>query len=211
MATRLQIRLFKGMGKDRFRRASEEVIRSRGGEIHWDQEPADWQERLRTSHRDEVHAVFSPRWVGGDFLLWKKVGETLNCPWMEVRLQESTLWDYTLYRGPDTLDCFSTFPEYWENDPDFLEKWKGKPSVLAEVWEIPLEQIRDYVRHWGCRYLDDESFGTVLRGKAYPTDRHEYSDPWQISDFVEALGAHYPSDDSPHTSSHRLVRPPSND
>jgi hypothetical protein len=114
-----------------------------------------------------------------------------------VRIQEGSLWDYSLYDGASHIDNFSTLAEYWDDNPEWIATQRGNPTLLARVWRIDQATVENYLKPWGFE-LDGDSFRTSLRGKAYPTDRHEYGDIWQMTDFLRALGAHDPNFDQTH-------------
>ena len=53
----------------------------------------------------------------------------------------------------ECVDTFSTLPQYWdypeEPDEKHLREWAGKPKLLAELWQVPLERIERYFVNWG--------------------------------------------------------------
>jgi hypothetical protein len=112
MAERLTIRLFKGCSELEFDRAVEDAVLTHGGEVEWNKEPETNDEDFRTSHNVQVHGFYIP-FNGADYILCQKIGEALIVPWIELRIQEGSLWDYSLYFGKTHLDNFSTWPEYW--------------------------------------------------------------------------------------------------
>lgn len=76
-------------------------------------------------------------------------------------------------------------------DQQWLDSRRGKPDILAKVWNIPQSGIENYLKAWGWRVPEDDVgvFDTLLRGRAYPEDVYEYGDIWQMYDFLRALGA----------------------
>ena len=97
------------------------------------------------------------------------------------------------------VDNFSTLPEYWGGDLEWMATQRGKPELLARCWQIEQSKIENYLKPWGFELDEDEGvINTTLRGKAYPTDQYEYGDIWQMADFLRALGAHDPNFDEPH-------------
>ncbi len=98
MSERNTLRLFKGPNEQQFRQAVENVVTNHGGHLWWHERPLQRDEDVCTSHNGRVHAVALPYLSGGvDFLLCAKIGRVLSVPWIEVRIQEGTLWDYSLY------------------------------------------------------------------------------------------------------------------
>jgi hypothetical protein len=210
MAERLTLRVFKGPAKDAFRNAFEGVVTQHAGSVAWEDTSVEESGGFRASHNRDVHAVHLPyEESGADYLLCVKIGERLSIPWLELRVQEGSLWDYSLYSGSTHLDNFSTLPEYWGEDEEWNATQQGNSRLLAEAWRLDQSRIERYVRYWG--YVEDEDeggFNTLLRGKAYRQDEHEYGDIWQMLDFLRALGAVDPMTPGREDFYHRMVRPP---
>ncbi len=163
-----------------------------------------------------------------------EIAKTLNSVWMELRIQESALWDYSLYRGATHLHCFSTLPAYWDNDPETIESQRGNLGELCDAWQCDKERVKNYLRQWKtvwpwysyafawikafysppslitahhwyeCMFLTS-SFRP--KGKAYPADNCEYGDYWQMFDFLRALDAPNPLDLDKDGKQHRLILP----
>lgn len=205
MGLRLTLRVFKGPDKEEFQRVFATEVERHGGRVSWDRKHTQHEVDLRTTHQADVHTVFMPYLSGADYLLCRLVGAALQSPWVEARIQEGTLWDYSLYEGADNVDNFSTLPEYWEQDP---AEYRGNPRLLAQIWNAPLERIERYLRHWGMQPIDDCTFQTVLQGKAYDSDESGYGESHQMFDFLATLGA---VDPMAHGSLHSIIVPPIED
>lgn len=206
MGERLRLRCFKGPSEEHFRAAFAAQIERYGGEVHWNLAKTDPYEHLWTTHAANIHTVFLPYLSGADYLICRLVGAALGVPWIETRIQEGALWDYSLYEGANDVDEFSTLPEYWEDDEQAAEKKDlGNPDLLARLWNVPKERVERYVRHWGMEPLDDGVFDTKLKGKAYDSDKHGYGSIYQMFDFLSALGA---VDPMAHGILHRIIVPP---
>jgi hypothetical protein len=107
------LRLYKGTDAAGLRNAMVGAATSLGGRVHWDQFGLDAKSALRLAHRGDVHTVYVPYQSNGlDFIFCKEVGRRLNLPWLELRIQEGSIWDYALYRGDALLDKFSVCPQY---------------------------------------------------------------------------------------------------
>lgn len=196
MGERNSVYVFKGPTLSEFRDALAFVVEQLGGRLEWDARPAPMRALLTTSHNADIHAAYIHR-KGYEVALG--VGTRLACPWINVRIQEGSLWDYSLYETDRHIDNFSTLPEYWDDDLAWQATQRGNPELLASCWQIDKSGIENYLRPWGFKVDEDKGiFNTLLRGKAYPTDRHEYGDIWQMTDFLRALGAHDPNWDQPH-------------
>jgi hypothetical protein len=190
MGERLTIRIFKGVTTQEFRAAAEEVATKYGGAVNWNSKPQHPDRDFRTSHNEKVHAAYLPYLSGADYLFCQKIAAALSVPWIDLRIQEGSLWDYSLYRGAQHLDNFSTLPEYWGYDEQWIATQRGNPQLLADTWGIQVERIEKYLLPWGFEVDEDEGvFSTLRRGKAYPADKNEYGDIWQMFDFLRAVGA----------------------
>ena len=140
--------------------------------------------------------------------------------WMELRIQEGSLWDYSLYRGDAHLHNFSTWPTYWDTDRQFVESQRGNVDQLVQSWGCEKQRVANYLRqwkekfhwysyplgwikwlysppivmstgHWYFRLFNPIEL--LPHGKAYDSDEHEYGDIWQVLDFLRALGATDPT------------------
>ena len=207
MAERLTLRVLKGCSEGEFRAGVEETVAHHGGHVFWNAAPQDADEDFRTSHNGVVHALYLPYLDGTDYSICLDVGRLLSVSWIEVRIQEGTLWDYSLYTGDKHLHNFSVLPEYWEEDEEWIAGQRGDPRILAETWGIDRSRIENYLRPWRFRLLEDEDMEIVSGGKAYDSDLHEYGDFWQMHDFIRALGAHDPTDIRQLGRQHRLKAP----
>jgi hypothetical protein len=208
MSDRRTIRVFKGVDAKTFCAAVERIAVDYGGAIAWNVTPAHHDSDFRTSHNHDVHTVYMPYLSGADYLFCEAVGTRLSVPWLELRVQESSHWDYSLYRGSENLDNFSTLPEYWDDDQARVASQRGNPPLLAAAWGVALPKIDNYLKQWGYVLNDDDGlYDTILCGKAYPNDEFEYGDFWQIYDFLRALGGLDPCDTDVTGSQHCLKCP----
>lgn len=197
MGARLTLRIYKGCDQAAFRLLAERAVLAVGGEgIVWGERGSEPDQDLRVVHAGEVHTLYVP-YQGSDYVFCKKLGELGRLPWIEVRIQEGSHWDYALFSGPDLVDQFSVDPDYFCEKGDQAHL-AGDATKLAEHWGLPVAQISRYLRPWGRREIDEDVFNYVLSGKAYPEDRAPYGDYEQFFDFVRALGGRYPEQEE-HT------------
>jgi len=124
---------------------------------------------------------------------YSSLGKLLDCPWLFMMLQESSFWEYLLYRNDNVLDQFSTCPEQWGRPDQENEKWEGSASFLAREWGIDETQVERYLVNWDLGpvwvdILQSEQMGYRRRGKAYESDRWPYGCVDQAFDFVRTLG-----------------------
>jgi hypothetical protein len=199
MSLRYTCHLFRTSDAPAFRCAIEDAARSLGGHIEWG-EVGDGDECLRLGSMPTVQTLYLP-YGACDWRLFETISVTLDIPFMELRIQEESLWDYSLHRGAECLDTFSTLPQYWDypDEPDakYMQQWAGRPRLLAELWHVPLERIERYFVNWGMQADPDDSgvFNYLLGGKAYPSDQHPYGECRQMFDFLAALGGAIPEED----------------
>jgi hypothetical protein len=205
MAERNRWRVFKGHNAAAFEQGIEQVLRAHGGAVFWGEEPRSSEDWLALSHDGDVHTIAIPYVYGADSLFCAALGKQLNVPWIELRIQEGALWDYSLFAAEAHLHTFSTCPEYWDDDEAWQATQRGSVSELAGIWQIPAERIDRYIRPWGVvRNEDGDIVDFALKGKAYPTDESGYRSIWQSLDFLKAIGG---SDPLAHGASHRALFP----
>lgn len=138
--------------------------------------------------RNDVVVAADMEHQDGDLYFFEALAMELGGPWIEARIQEGSHWDYSLRYGSLHLDNFSTLPEYWDDDPLLILAAKGRPELLAEAWQIPIEAINKYLVHWGMEENEEnETYDTKLTGKAYADDKAEYGDYEQMFDFLKKL------------------------
>lgn len=188
MGERASYTLFKGVSEAAFHGALSKVAEKHAG--HFELEPTkDWDSSCSIASWGGVHGLIVSHRCP-PMVLSHIAGALGQRAWLQVRIQEGSLWDMTLYNGSMYIDNFSTLPEYWGDDDPLTVEWKkGRPALLALAWDVPIERIERYYRQWGMRIVDDDTFETILRGKAYETDQSEYGSIWQAHDFMRALGA----------------------
>lgn len=203
MGERNSVYVFKGPTLDEFRDTMATVVSRLDGRLDWDARPTPIGANLLTSHNVNVHSAYINC---KGYEVATGIGAELRIPWINVRIQEGALWDYSLYEAGSHLDNFSTLPEYWGEDSEWIGTQRGNPELLARIWRIAQSTVENYLKPWGFELDENEGvFNTLLRGKAYQTDRHEYGDIWQMTDFLRALGAHDPNFDQPHCIPRRLT------
>jgi hypothetical protein len=114
-----------------------------------------------------------------------------GAPYLEARIQEGSHWDYSLCRGMECLDQFSTHPSYWDGEDDPLTRLHqmGRPEMLSLVFGVPTECFEGYLKHWYSDWDEEtEEYRVKREGKAYPEDRSAYGDYEQLWDFLRSLG-----------------------
>ncbi len=211
MGERLTLYVYKEVDEDQFKSVFERVLRSKGGKIFWNERKETLGTDCRMAHNGQVHSVYS-QYQDGEWLFYGELGKTLNLPWVKLDIHEGSLWQAMFYRADKAVDCFSTVPEYWEGEDttqDYLDQWKGKPEAVSALWGIPVETINRYMVNWGYHVIDDGMFDYLVnkQERAYPEDKHNYADIWQMMDFLRALGGFNPTDLKDHGIPHRIELP----
>src|SRR4051794_39085752 len=117
MGMRHTLRIYKGSTLEMFRGAMEETAKAVGGVLVWGRNDENY---MRLGSMDDVHTVYISFRSGAEYAFCYELGKRLGVPWMELRIQEGSHWDYALYDGGVCVDNFSTFPQYWEDmeNPD---------------------------------------------------------------------------------------------
>lgn len=204
MGERIELKVFRELSEQRFRETATSIASKVGGSIRWDTEPQTPKASFRTAVANSVLSVFLPYLGGVEHLFCAEIGKMLDLVWMELRIQEGSLWDYSLFRGDKHLHSFSTWPEYWDSDPEFIESQRGDLEQLTECWSCDRRRVEKYLVQ--SRDLFDP-YETLPQGHAYPTDGSKYGDIWQMLDFLRALGGADPLHSNPEAKQHSIALP----
>ena len=191
MGLRHTIRAFRFTDLETFKEALGDAAQKSGGSFQEDHPPKQANETVWVAEgATSISIVYKGRDNIANFirdLSWALGG----APYLEARIQEGSHWDYSLARGMENLDEFSTFPQYWdgEEDPITLLLKKGRPDMLSLVFGIPEERFINYLKHWFSEWDEEkEEYRVKLDGKAYPEDRSSYGEYDQLWDFLGSLG-----------------------
>ena len=207
MGLRHTVQAYRCTDISEFKRAVRETAKKHGGTFST-KKPKDYQNSLRVGVGPNAIAIVYPRPIYG-FI--RDLSFALQgAPYMEARIQEGSHWDYSLSRGMQHLDQFSTFPQYWEGEEDEIESLynQGWPEMVSLVFGVPIERFDRYLRHWYSDWDEQaDDYKTKLEGKAYPEDRSPYRDYEQMWDFLRSLGIHDPCANAPETFEWSLELP----
>jgi hypothetical protein len=154
---------------------------------HYESRQVEW--RIDVAASDTIAVVSQPLYSSGVPALLELCAAAFGCPRLVLDLREGDHWDYKLFVGAEHLHSFSTFPQYWDDDPASAKGLRGDAAELASVWGVPKETVAPYVRNWGEKRDGSLSRRVVLKGKARPGDQFPYGDMYQFLDFQRALGA----------------------
>lgn len=162
MGCRHTVHAYRCTDIDAFKDALQRTAEKHQGSFSAERTPQSNSTTLRVGFGPTGIAVCYPRPVFG---FMRDVSIALGAvPFMEARIQEGTLWDYSLLRGMQNLDRFSTFPQYWEDEEDPIDILanKGNPAMVSLVFGVPVEKFDRYLRHW---YSDWDEESEVYRSK----------------------------------------------
>jgi hypothetical protein len=207
MGERIKLGVFRGLSEQRFRETATSIASKGGGSIQWDTEPSLPKAGMRTSATDKVLSVDLPYLGGVEFLFFVAIAKALDVVWMSLRIQEGSLWDYSLFHADRHLHSFSTWPEYWDDDPEFIESQRGNVEQLSGCWGCDRHRVERYLVRWTDLFDPCE---TLPQNHAYPTDAYKYGDIWQMLDFLRALGGADPLYSGPGAKQHALTLPEAN-
>ena len=128
------------------------------------------------------------------FLEWDEVSRylssQLNVPVFSFHIHDEDLWMFVLFDRGEQVTQFNPLPEYWDDSVSDEDRalWSGDAaSVASRIPGVKPHAISPYLRHWD---LDDEN-----PGKAFPDDRFNFHDCWQMCDFLKRVGLTYPLND----------------
>ena len=96
--------------------------------------------------------------------------------------------DLRIYKGVEHQVGHTVNP--WAHDDEYNQKHVDyRIARVCELWADKGDRIRRYLLPWRepVKKLGRTKF-VPRKGKAYPTDQHNYGDADQIHDFVAAFG-----------------------
>lgn len=92
---------------------------------------------------------------------------------------------FLLFASGKEVTKFNPIPDAWE-ELSASERTKWLPSadqIAIHTPLVPAARIAPYLREWSLEGLE---------GKANPHDKFEYTNCWQVIDFMRELGFVYP-------------------
>jgi len=186
MATRTRYSIIKGIPRDRAKLVINQAVQAMPGPVP---RHSKWSDATYVVKPKQFSALLC-----GDALVladdaWPlahQLASELNAPHLELRVQESDHWDFTLYRGKQLVADFSTRVGYFEDDPSKPRPWKqGDATSVSATWGVPLDHLAPYLIDW-----DSQTVPQLAR----PCDRFRTSDWRQGFDFMLAIGVENPYD-----------------
>ncbi len=114
----------------------------------------------------------------------ESLSASLNSPCILLDIYDGDFWMYELYSEGKVADRHNPIPDYWKKLPrEEKSSWLGNPAKFAELWPgADCDSISKYMVFHENVNVD---------AKAFPEDKREYCDPWQMLDFMRRLGLEY--------------------
>lgn len=194
MGLRHTVQAFRTTDLEAFKLALQETAIKHKGKFSTERTSDDLRTQIRVALGPKAIAVVHPRPISSFF---RDVSCSLGgVPYMEARIQEGSHWDYSLHRGFELLDSFSTYPQYFRgaDDPITLLARRGNPEMLSLIFDVPIPAFERYLKYWYSDWnKESEEYRLKLQGKAYPGDRCEYGNYEQLWDFLKSIGIHDPA------------------
>ena len=186
MSVRTRYSIIKGVDQEIAMTAVADATKLFPGDRPRGSKWSDWTHVVRPKSFDAL--------VSGDALVitddaWQiaeEIARIADAAHLELRVQESDHWDFSLYRHNMLIADFSTRVSYFTDDPTSPQPWKmGSAEAFADAWEIPKNKVLPYLVDWNSL----SSARICREGDSYPT-----GDWRQVFDFMAALGICQPND-----------------
>jgi len=184
MSVRTRYSVIKGVNQEIAKKAIADATKLFPGDSPGQSKWSDWTHVVRPKSfdafvSDDVLIITDDAWP-----VAKEIAQIVDAPHLELRVQESDHWDFTLYHHGAAIADFSTRVAYFDDDPASPQPWKmGSVGAFANAWEIPEDRILPYLVDWNSL----PSSRICREGDKYPT--HDWR---QMFDFMTALGVSRP-------------------
>ena len=111
MALRHTVWAYRYSDLEAFKEAMRAAAEKGDGSFQADKPPETYDTRVWVSEGPNAISVVYPS-RDNIFQFIRELSWALGgAPFPAAHIQEGSLWDYSLYRGGDALDTFSTFPQ----------------------------------------------------------------------------------------------------
>lgn len=190
MSVRTRYSVIKGVNQEIAKRAIADAIKLFPGNPPRNSQWSDWTHVVRLRAFDafvsaDVLVITDDAWP-----VAKEIARIVDAPHLELRVQESDHWDFTLYHHGAVIADFSTRVAYFNDDPAASQPWKtGSAEDFSNAWGISKDKILPYLLDWNAL----ASSRICREGDEYPT-----GDWRQVFDFMSALGIDQPGN-NPNT------------
>jgi hypothetical protein len=86
-----------------------------------------------------------------DFPLCTELARSLGAMVSTVHVYDGDYWEHLFLNGGEVLHKFSSWPDYFAEDPDEAEarkqEWAGDVTALAAALDVPADEIAGYMLH----------------------------------------------------------------
>jgi hypothetical protein len=186
MATRSRYSIIKGVAGGNAKRLIEQATRAFPGPRPESSKWSDWRQVVQPKSMSAVVHGDTVTIIDDAWLLAEQLARMLGAPHLELRVQESNHWDFSLYGQGELIADFSTNVAYFDDNPSAARPWKhGGAEAFAKTWDVPLDRVAPYLIDWGS---------LAATQYAVPGDRFPAGDWLQVFDFMQAIGAAAPHD-----------------
>jgi hypothetical protein len=188
--------LFIGLREDDFVRALTQAAKDLGLTVSTDPEASLPPNARPLCWKECGGGICSPNpGVPGRIgrLLPGRISEICNCTWLWASTFEGSVWYYYLKNGEKTIDAYHVSKGFcraneWSPTLAASSSPEDHADKLSSVCKVPPSSIQEYFRDWGYAEADDEYSFSIRGTKAYPTDKYNYGDGYQLFDLLKRLG-----------------------
>lgn len=188
MSVRTRYSIVKGVSEERAKRAIAEAAELFPGNPPRHSKWSDWTyvvtpKTFEAFVSDNLLVIADDAW-----LVAKEIARIIDAPHLELRVQESDHWDFSLYDQGSLIADFSTRVTYFDEDPNAPRPWKmGSVWAFSKAWDVPEERLAPYLMDWDTVGSSDY---------AHKGDKYQTGDWRQVFDFMRALGIDEPASSS---------------
>lgn len=184
MSVRTRYSIIKGVNRGIAKKAIADATKLFPGDSPRNSKWSDWTYVVRPKAFEAFVAADLLVMTDDAWPVAKEIARMVDAPHLELRVQESDHWDFTLYHHGTLVADFSTRVAYFDDDPTSPQPWKmGSAEAFANAWGIPRDKILPYLIDWNTL----PTSRICREGDKYPTD-----DWRQVFDFMSALGIDQP-------------------
>lgn len=114
---------------------------------------------------------------------FKYVSEKNNGTAMYLYIYDGDFWGYFLYDKGEEIDVFTPVPDYFEEDIEDIEKYKGDADIITKHFNVNKDEIKKFLVRWP----EEDEYEEDCEDE----ESEYYFDEWGLVDFMKALGYEY--------------------
>ena len=114
---------------------------------------------------------------------FKYVSKKNNDAVMYLYIHDGDFWGYFLYDKGEEIDFFNPIPDYFGEDIEDIEKYKGNVDIIVKYFNVNKEDVEKFLVIWPEEDEYDEDCDDE--------ECQYYFDEWGFVDFMKALGYEY--------------------